>query len=117
MRNRLALVALACLAAIPVVSGTAQAEGATVITDFGCTLIPADSGIADPLFTTDSHVVQTPSGNVSLTCHFTIPPELVPASTMQHAGFLCGTQFGVTTNTKSVTTAGGTAMLRCQIKP
>ncbi len=118
MRKRLALALITGLALVVLTTGpAAQADGATVISDFGCGILPADSGLPVFLFTDEkSHSVQSPSGNVTLTCHFTIPEAFLPSATMQHSGFLCSTAFGLTTNTWSVTTKGGTVLLRCQIK-
>ena len=117
MRSRFALAAVTALALVALVAGpTASADPATVIDDFGCVILAADSGLSVALFTEESHSVQSASGNVTLTCHFDIPDGLEPASTMRQSGFLCGTQFGFTTNTQSVTTKGGQVLLRCQIK-
>lgn len=91
-------------------------DPATAFDDFGCGIIPADSGLPVFLATQESHVVRAANGNVSLTCHFDIPDGLEPAATMQHSGFLFRTQFGVTTNTRSGTSRGARVLLVCQIK-
>jgi len=116
IRLSLLAVTVAVVCAVAVVPSAVQANnGATVITEFGCGLIPADSGLPIFLSTTDSHVVNTPSGRTSLTCHFEIPEEYWPTMTMRNSGFMCGTQFGSTTNSFAVVSTDGTAMLRCQI--
>lgn len=118
MRRRVALAMVTGLALVAIVSGpTAQADPATVVDDFFCQIIPADSGLAVLLTTTEtSHAVETPSGNVNFICHFDIPAGMEPTGTLHHEGFACGTQFGVTTDTWSVTTKGGKVLLRCQVK-
>ena len=83
--------------------------GATVITEFGCSLIPADGG---PGFTTDTHAVGN-GNNVKMTCHFTGLTPQSPAFIKK--GFLCGTPFGLTTNTMVVVDDEGNGMLRCII--
>ena len=113
MRSRFALAAVTGVALVALMAGpTANADPATVIDDFGCVITAADSGLSVALFTEESHVVRSASGNVTLTCHFDIPDGLAPAATMRNSGFLCGTQFGVTTNTQSVTAKGGRVLLR-----
>ena len=117
MRKRLVLALMTGLAIAALVSGpAAQADPATVIDDIGCFITAADSGLAVGLATTESHAVRSASGNVTLTCHFTIPVANLPTATMRHRGFACATPWGVTTKTLSVTTKGGTVLLRCQIK-
>ncbi len=97
---------------------SAHADGATVVRDFTCGILAADSGL-DVFLTTDtkSQQVDAASGNVTLTCHFDIPAGEEPALTMRHRGFNCGTFAGVTTNSRSVTTKGGKVLLVCHIKP
>jgi hypothetical protein len=118
MRRRIALVMVTGLALVALGFGTtAHADPATVVDDFFCQIIPADSGLAVTLTTTEtSHVVETASGNVNFTCHFDIPAGMEPTATMHHEGFGCTTQFGATTDTWSVTTKGGKVLLRCQIR-
>lgn len=118
-KTRLSLLALAVavICSVAVVPSAVQAtNGATVITEFGCGLIAADSGLPINLSTTDSHVVNTPSGNTTLTCHFDIPEAYWPTQTMRNSGFSCNTSFGPTTNTFAVVSTDGSALLRCQIK-
>ena len=75
-----------------------------------------------PLFTSDEiHTTATPSGNVSLICHFNIPAGSEPARAVKASGFTCGiflpgpvTAF--TNNTELVANPGGRAVLKCQIK-
>ena len=85
----------------------ANAGGATVIKEFGCVILPSDSGLTDYLFTNDTHSVETPSGVSILQCHFDIPDGLEPYKTMKHEGFPCNTYLGLTYDSKSITTKGG----------
>lgn len=98
---------------------TARADGrATVTKDFGCLLLAADSGLAIDLFTVDkTHEVDAVSGNTTLTCHFDIPAGFGPPKAIKNSGFPCGTYAGLATNSMSVVSPGGKALLRCQIKP
>lgn len=95
--------------------GTVFAAGATVVDEFGCYISPLDSGLPIGLYTTNSHAVVTPSGNTILKCHFDIPDDFRPSSTMRHSGFPCSTYMGVTVDSRSVTTRGGKVMLDCKI--
>jgi hypothetical protein len=90
--------------------------GATVIKEFGCQIAPADSGLSAFLFTTETHIVNTPSGNTTLVCHFDVPEELQDEvqKAMKHEGFGCGTQFGVTFDTFAVTNKNR-VLLNCSI--
>jgi len=108
------VVALVCLSGVLVVA--APGGGATVIKDFGCQIIPADWGGPFVLFTTDTHSVETPSGNTKLTCKFDIPAGLEPAKAQRYRGFLCGTFLGVTTDSQSVVSPGGNITLQCMVK-
>jgi hypothetical protein len=94
---------------------------ATEYTAFGCIIIPADwgTGSGPLLFTTNSKSVQSDSGNVNFLCDFTIPaPANVGGPAVIKKGFLCGTQFGFTNDTRSVTDwENGTVHLSCKIKP
>lgn len=94
----------------------AHATQATVIDEFGCSILASDSGLPINLYTTDTHAVITPSGNTLLKCHFDIPAEYIPTNTMRHSGFPCGTYLGLTTDSFSVTTRGGKVMLDCKVK-
>ncbi|HSJ88479.1 MAG TPA: hypothetical protein VK909_14810 [Anaerolineales bacterium] len=114
------LIAFIVAASLALTIGTPSAQarsGATVIKGFECVIVPADSGIPILLFSQDvTREVDTPSGNSILQCHFEIPKRYVPSQTMHHAGFLCGTLFGLTTNSKSVTTKSGKVLLTCIVK-
>lgn len=98
-------------------TSSAMAE-ATVVKEFGCQIIPADSGLPITLMTNDkTQAVESASGNVNFTCRFTFDPKVYPiAKTLKHEGFTCGTQFGVTNDTNAVTTPGGQVTLKCKIK-
>lgn len=95
---------------------TAYADGATVAKKFGCGITPAHSGLSSHLFTTESHEVDTPSGNTSLICHFDVPEALQGEVTkaMQQSGFPCDTFAGSTYDTKAVTNKNR-VLLVCQL--
>ena len=93
-----------------------QADGATVITEFGCGLASWDSGLPGSLFTTDSQSVTTPSGNTKITCNFVVPDAWIPSKAMHNSGFWCGTFLGATTDSFVNVDTEGNAMLRCSVK-
>jgi len=96
--------------------GWAGANGATVISQFGCALLAADSGLRVDVFTvqdTQTQMVITPSGDTMLTCHFDIPAGFEPAKAIKNGGFLCFTLLGFATASNSVATPGGKAHLTC----
>lgn len=97
-------------------SNVSAGGGATVITDVECQIIPPDWGGPMTLFTTDVHIVKTPSGNVKATCHFDIPEGNEPSKAKKFNGFVCQTGWGATTNSQSVVTPGGNINLQCMIK-
>jgi hypothetical protein len=114
------LISLMIAASLAFTGATSSAQArvrATVIKGFECLIVPADSGIPILLFSEDvTREVDTPSGSSILQCHFEIPKRYVPSQTMHHAGFLCGTLFGLTTNSRSVTTKSGKVLLTCIVR-
>jgi hypothetical protein len=96
-------------------AGSASADGATVIDEFGCTLLASDSGLGANLFTDDTHAVITPSGNTLLSCSFDIPDGLEPGRAIKNSGFTCGTFLGVSNDSMVVSSPGGNAHLTCHI--
>jgi hypothetical protein len=92
---------------------TAAAQGATIINEFGCAVVPADWGGPIILETHDTHTVLTPSGKSLLLCKFAIPPGLEPARAVVRGGFLCATYLGLTTRSHAVASPGGTITLTC----
>ena len=117
MKASIALLIALCLA-LTVATSPVEARGrATIIKGFECLIVPADSGLPILLFSSNvTHEIDTSSGNTILQCHFDIPEGLQPRRTLHHQGFLCGTLFGETTDSRSVTTRGGKVLLTCQIK-
>lgn len=95
----------------------ADGQGATVIKDFGCVIVPADWPGSIPLSTNDTHSVATKSGNTAMYCHFDIPAGMEPAKAVKYKGFPCGTFLGLTFDSMSVSTPGGKVMLRCLVNP
>lgn len=65
--------------------------------------------------TRDFVSVTTPSGNTTLTCHFTDVAN-PPDKTLKFDGFSCSTFAGSTTDTSFVVTPSGNGTLVCQIK-
>lgn len=102
-------------------ASSVMAAEATTVKDFGCQIIPADSGLPDLLTTTNkTKAVEAASGNVNFTCRFKFDPKKYPGlikKSVKHQGFPCITQFGLTKNTRSVTTPAGQVTLVCKIKP
>ncbi len=119
--------AIAIAAAALLSSGSAYAshlggaEHATVINEFepGCGLGTDASGLSEDLFTTDIIAVITPSGNSQLSCFFDIPFGVEPARPMVNDGFNCvvfvSGGVGITTDSRSIATPGGRAILTCKI--
>ena len=109
------LFAFPVLAAIMIGSAImpafAENNAATVIKDVGCFLAEADGG---PAVTTESLVVSNNGGVTVLKCWFDdVPNDTGKAKNF--SGFLCGTPFGITTDTKSTVSASGQAVLTCKI--
>jgi hypothetical protein len=100
-------------------ASSVMAAGATEVKDFGCHIIPADSGLPVDISTTNkTKAVEAKSGNVNFTCHFKYDTKKYPIKqTLKHSGFPCVTQFGVTKDTSAVTAPGGKITLVCKIKP
>jgi hypothetical protein len=118
--STVALLGMATFVAVTVsISGsganTVNADGATVIKEVDCQISPGHWSGNFILFTNDIHSVVTPSGNIVLKCHFDIPAGAEPAKAVNISGFPCGTGYGLTTDSKSVSTPGGKVRLTCQI--
>jgi len=122
--KRSTIVRLAILGVVvaALVAGTsafalANSNGATVTKDAGCALSQGASGLTCDLFTNEMIEVDTHAGTTSFICHFDIPAGCEPAKAIKNTGFSCGTYAGGTTDTQSVVSPGGKAVLICQIKP
>ncbi len=102
------------------VGAVAQADPAMIIKDGICRgFVPngeTESGFPalEFLVGTDSHSVKSGKGNQKITCHFDHSTDLDHATGGQ--GFLCGTNFGLTTDSKMLATPGGRATLTCMVK-
>ena len=105
-----------------VLGGPALADGhdngATVIDDFGCAILPADSGLPVTLYSSDSHAVTNSAGNTNFWCDFVFDTALCPSDkAIKNKGFLCGAYFDLTNDTMAVTDCEyGVVHLKCQIK-
>lgn len=117
MKKALCLMVL--VAALVAFGASAALAQATVVKDFGCQIIPEDSGLPILLTTSVKTIeVDTPSGNVNFTCHFVYDKDAYPIDkAIKNKGFNCNTYMGLTNNSMAVTSPGGTVLLRCQIKP
>lgn len=117
LRLSLLGLAVALVTVVTIAPGVLEASnGASVSQGFGCFLGSGLTGLGVTLTTTETHVVNTPSGNTNFTCQFAIPEGYWPTQTSQFRDFLCGTQYGATDNTFAVVSTDGTAMLRCTIR-
>ena len=109
-----------CVICLAFAASTAVADdnGATVIDEFGCTLLGADSGLPVNLFTTDSHSVVNHAGNSVLKCYFQFDPVLCPSEkAIKTTGFVCGTFLGLATRSRTITDCyEGMAILTCMVK-
>jgi hypothetical protein len=120
MRNIHALrVAIASSVAVlllgfMVVPNALEANGADTITNFEC--VSSTNGLGTVLFTTDTDAVQTPSGNIKMTCRFEVPEAYIPSQPTKNYGYLCGTPYGSTDNSYTIVDTEGNAMMRCMIK-
>ncbi|MFJ5695967.1 hypothetical protein ACIP9X_19235 [Arthrobacter sp. NPDC093125] len=85
-------------------------QGAFVIKDQSCAGPNPNGGF---LFTNDTHIVVTPSGNIKLTCHFDGPPA---KETVNRRGFLCFALKKPTYDSHFVYTKSGQGTLTCHIK-
>jgi hypothetical protein len=121
MKKVISLIAISALVSVmPATAAFAQPNPAVVINGEGCNgFVPtADGDFGPGLFTPDGlHAVLTPSGNQKLTCQFDIPEGAEPARATRASGFLCGTNFGFTSDTRMVATPGGQATLTCHVNP
>ncbi len=99
-------------------SAIAQDNGATVIDEFGCGLLAADSGLPVNLFTTDTHSVTNHAGNSILKCNFLFDPVLCPSEkAIKTTGFPCGTFLGLATASRTITDCtNGSAVLTCKVQ-
>jgi hypothetical protein len=94
--------------------GVAAAQDeAFIIKDFFCRANVSRTIVV----TTDdkSQVVDTPSGNRILTCHFTGGRPV--AETLVVEGIYCNTFLGFTADSRLVYTTNGQATLTCIVKP
>jgi len=116
-----AAISLVCaVMVLPSQLSAKSEQAATIIKDGGCIgFIPTASGTMGTLIVTadEARVVGTKEGVVSLVCHFDIPAGLEPVVATRAEGFLCGTFFGLTTESKMVATPGGRATLICMTNP
>ena len=121
MSFRLAPRFLALLAGLVLLAFTTSNHGASVTLDGDCQLLGSFSGLTvllNSTHLTGYQKVISPSGSARLTCHFAIPDEHLPDEVLINHGDSCLIDgLGSTTNTKSLATPGGHAMLVCISNP
>jgi hypothetical protein len=103
-----AMLALA-LGTVPLAAASTETpvgrsnHGSLVTKGFSC-------GIGSAGLTTDSHEVQTPSGNANLVCRGQTTPQ---TETVSINNVPCGTSYGLTTDSHLVMTKSGKVSLTC----
>ncbi len=119
--KKIFLILLIALSVLTFGNSLAHAIGAVVIEDEHCVLGEDASGLDVGLYTTDYQKEITPNGNVKVVCNFNIPEGHDSPKTLKKSGFSCKVSTGdgtvTTTDTLSVTTPGGKAVLTCKYKP
>ena len=105
-------------------TATAQGNGGAVVLNANKDPLECSFEIEGipPLFTEENiHIVVTPSGNITLTCHFDIPEGFEPSRPILTAGssctfFLAGETIIDNNSGKFTATPGGQATFQCQVK-
>ncbi len=92
-----------------------QAIPVTSVTHSECTIIPEDSGIAEPLTTNTIQLISTSDGDNIFQCIFQIPERLRPAITMFRFGFDCSTYLGDTDASSAMSSPEGQVILTCSL--
>ena len=96
--------------------GKAEAHSASVASGFPCGI--GVLGGFPFMLTTDSHAVQSNSGNVTLICRGQLPAGTEPTQTQvqrpEDFPIICGAFFATTTRFRQVITPSGKITLRCQ---
>ena len=119
MRGLTSVAALALALTVTIAQPAAAEGGATIDKEFGCGgFIPTESGgVGEAIYTDTAGSVRTAGGSTTLTCHFIIPAELVPAKTTRAYGFLCITYLGqFTYDSRMQANSGGNATLECRVR-
>jgi hypothetical protein len=121
MRKFTALLGVAAMLTI-LPATPALADGAVVAHDGVCVgaLPDGNGGFLDIYFEGTANIRTTKSGVTTLTCHFSLDPEIVPVANLKARGFLCYTGengAGETHDTRLNISPGGRAVLTCSSKP
>lgn len=114
MKIPFTVLATAASLALPTITDSAAAqsgESASISRDGYCNASIGGYGVTSY----DGLAVKSGSGNVSYTCHFDAPPELISTSATQQEGFICWTQFGGTQDSHLVITPSGRVTITCKI--
>jgi hypothetical protein len=117
MKLKLAFMVVTTLALAAFFGAHAQpasAKGAVVIRNTGCGMLDGNGGF---VFTTNTLVVGTPSGNDKLQCRAKVPNSSGKAVhyDFQSTGLICGTFFNITTTWHETVSASGRATLTCVV--
>lgn len=117
----MALIGVAAILTIVPATPALADEGAIVAHDGLCGgLLPdGEGGFTDIFFLGEANTRSTPSGIITVTCHFTLDPSIVPDGNLKASGFDCYTQEnggGLTTDTRLNVSPGGRAVLTCRLK-
>jgi hypothetical protein len=118
--RKFVLLASAFTMATIMPAAPAFAEGGIVLNGDDCAgFVPTATGQFDPttiMHTTDSHQVQN-GGWVTVTCHFDIPDEWLPAKGVQANNVPCMIPgFGAATSSRMAASPGGRAVGTCRKK-
>jgi hypothetical protein len=104
-----------------VVLGTVEAltmSSADVVSGFNCAV--GIFGGYPLVFTTDSHITQSSSGNMTLTCHGQLPagsePETAEIQRSEESGGSCRVFSTMATRWQQVFTPSGEITLKCYVK-
>jgi hypothetical protein len=115
--KKIFLIVLVALSISALGYSRAHAFGAVVVKGEQCVIETAASGLAVPLFTSNTHEQITPSGVANLICIFNIKGN-EPSSKIENTGFSCDIPGAeVTEDTRFVATPGGRAVLTCRYNP
>ena len=111
MKTALVVLGTAGLLSAPAPASAQSGEAASISRDGYCNANIGGQGVTSY----DGRAVKSGSGNVSYTCHFDAPPELISASATQRDGFICWTEFGGTQDSHLVITPSGRVTITCKI--